>query len=156
MTDRMRPATSDLRRWPSDPSLLVDTTRCPACFAPLFRSQCDECGLRLDLPGAAELLAAGVRVRDAEAERQQLILRDGVEVRWLSRDGRPAGTTSLLPDALKACDLSAGTYVWVGCEHAAARDIRRHMRAQPGLTRRDWLVAAYWRRGVAGEIDEHE
>lgn len=73
MTDRMRPATSDLRRWPSDPSLLVDTTRCPACFAPLFRSQCDECGLRLDLPGAAELLAAGVRVRDAEAERQQLI-----------------------------------------------------------------------------------
>lgn len=73
MTDRMRPATSDLRRWPTDPSLLVDTTRCPACFAPLFRPQCDECGLRLDLPGAAELLAAGVRVRDAEAERQQLI-----------------------------------------------------------------------------------
>ncbi|MEI5583006.1 MULTISPECIES: SCO7613 C-terminal domain-containing membrane protein [unclassified Agromyces] len=73
MTDRMRPATSDLRRWPSDPALLVDTTRCPACFAPLLRSQCDECGLRLDLPGATELLAAGARVRDAEAERQQLI-----------------------------------------------------------------------------------
>lgn len=73
MTDRMRPATSDVRRWPSDPSLLVDTTRCPACFAPLLRSQCDECGLQLDLPGAEELLAAGVRVRDAEADRQQLI-----------------------------------------------------------------------------------
>lgn len=92
MTDRMRPATSDLRRWPSDPSLLVDTTRCPACFAPLFRSQCDECGLRLDLPGAAELLAAGVRVRDAEAERQQLIT--GMRARQASA-AEPWGPASI-------------------------------------------------------------
>ena len=113
MTDRMRPATSDLRRWPSDPSLLVDTTRCPACFAPLLRSQCDECGLRLDLPGAAGLLAAGARVRDAEAERQQLIT--GLRARQAAEaDAGPWGAASvpqaasLAPDATSAPPTAPG------------------------------------------------
>lgn len=73
MTDPTRPEASQLRRWPSDPALLVDTTRCPACFAQLHRTVCDTCGLRLDVPAAAGLLAAGTRVRDAENARQSLI-----------------------------------------------------------------------------------
>ncbi|HEU4756429.1 MAG TPA: hypothetical protein VFS72_07195, partial [Agromyces sp.] len=75
MTDPTHPAASDLRRWPSDPALLVDTSRCPACFSPLHRAVCDVCGLRLDGPAASSLLAAGSRVRDAEAERQGIITR---------------------------------------------------------------------------------
>jgi hypothetical protein len=79
MTDPTHPAASDLRRWPSDPALLVDTSRCPACFSPLHRAACDVCGLRLDVPAASMLLAAGSRVRDAEADRQGLITRMRVE-----------------------------------------------------------------------------
>ncbi|MCP2367742.1 hypothetical protein BCL57_001901 [Agromyces flavus] len=73
MTDQSPPSAPDLRRWPSDPAHLVDATLCPACFSPLHRVGCDVCGLRLDVPAAAELFAAGVRVRDAERERQAVI-----------------------------------------------------------------------------------
>lgn len=79
MTDPTHPAASDLRRWPSDPALLVDTSRCPACFSPLHRAVCDVCGLRLDVPAASTLLAAGSRVRDAEAQRQGIITRMRLE-----------------------------------------------------------------------------
>lgn len=79
MTDPTHPAASDLRRWPTDPALLVDTSRCPACFSPLRRAECDVCGLRLDVPAASLLLTAGARVRDAEAERQGVIDRMRLE-----------------------------------------------------------------------------
>ncbi|GAA4055321.1 hypothetical protein GCM10022282_15540 [Agromyces indicus] len=75
MPHQTHPAASDVRRWPSDPAMLVDTTRCPSCFSQLFRTVCDTCGLRLDVPLAAEALAAGARVRDAEAERQVVLSR---------------------------------------------------------------------------------
>ncbi|GAA2024862.1 hypothetical protein GCM10009819_04790 [Agromyces tropicus] len=75
MTEPTPPAASELRRWPSHPDLLVDTGRCPACFTPLQGPVCGACGLRLDVPEAAELLAAGARVRDAETARQALITR---------------------------------------------------------------------------------
>ncbi|MFE5671855.1 SCO7613 C-terminal domain-containing membrane protein [Agromyces sp. NPDC056523] len=75
MTDVPPLAAPDLRRWPSDPAQFVDATRCPACFTPLRRAGCDACGLRLDVPAAAELFAAGLRVRDAERDRQAVIGR---------------------------------------------------------------------------------
>ncbi|MBM7504964.1 SCO7613 C-terminal domain-containing membrane protein [Agromyces aurantiacus] len=75
MSDPTRGAEPGPRHWPADPDQLVDTTRCPACFAPLSRASCDVCGLRLDVAAADSLLAAGARVRDAELERQALIAR---------------------------------------------------------------------------------
>ncbi|RXZ43639.1 hypothetical protein, partial [Agromyces binzhouensis] len=75
MTDSTRPAAPDLRRWPSDPAQFADTTLCPACFSRLLGVTCDVCGLRLDVAAATDLLAAGVRVRDAEADRQSIITR---------------------------------------------------------------------------------
>ncbi|WP_353814255.1 SCO7613 C-terminal domain-containing membrane protein [Agromyces sp. SYSU T00266] len=75
MTDPSRPAASGLRRWPTDPAQLTDTTLCPACFSRLYRAACDVCGLRLDVAAANDLLVAGARVRDAEADRQAIITR---------------------------------------------------------------------------------
>lgn len=76
MTDRFpRADARDLRRWPSDPAHLIDTTRCPACFSPLYSTRCFECGLDLGVPESAELLAASTRVYDEEGRRQQLISR---------------------------------------------------------------------------------
>ncbi|GAA1057100.1 hypothetical protein GCM10017608_08840 [Agromyces luteolus] len=75
MTDPSRPAAPDLRRWPDDPARFADTTLCPACFSRLLGAACDVCGLRLDVAAASDLLAAGVRVREAEADRQSIITR---------------------------------------------------------------------------------
>ncbi|MRX45039.1 SCO7613 C-terminal domain-containing membrane protein [Agromyces kandeliae] len=75
MTDSTRPAAPDLRRWPGDPDQFADTTLCPACFSRLLGVTCGVCGLRLDVVAATDLLAAGMRVRDAEADRQSIITR---------------------------------------------------------------------------------
>ncbi|WP_400998939.1 SCO7613 C-terminal domain-containing membrane protein [Agromyces sp. GXQ0307] len=75
MTDPSRPLAPDLRRWPSDPAQFTDTTLCPGCFSRLLGAACGMCGLRLDVAAAADLLAAGVRVRDAESDRQSIITR---------------------------------------------------------------------------------
>jgi NADPH-dependent ferric siderophore reductase len=91
-----------------------------------------------------------------DAERQELSSKGAVDLRWLSRNGKPAGATTLLQDAVRGLDLAAGSFVWVGCEHAAAREIRRCLRKENGISRRDCLVAAYWRRGVSGEIVERD
>jgi hypothetical protein len=72
---RSSPFSRDLRRWPHDPAQLVDTRFCPACFSFLTGPACSVCGLDLAVPAAAELLAAGTRVRDAETERQAVITR---------------------------------------------------------------------------------
>lgn len=98
MTDPTHPAASDQPRWPSDPALLVDTTRCPACFSPLRRAACDVCGLRLDVPAAMELLAAGARVRDAEVDRQEIIIRmRGQQVLSEARSAPPAPSVPTVP-----------------------------------------------------------
>lgn len=88
-------------------------------------------------------------------EEQKLPLRPGIELRWLSREGRPAGSTSLLIDALRALDpaeWSRDPYVWAGCEHAAAKAIRSFLKTERHLPKERQLVAAYWRRGSAGDL----
>ncbi|WP_353828358.1 SCO7613 C-terminal domain-containing membrane protein [Agromyces sp. SYSU T0242] len=93
MTAPTHPA-DDLRRWPGDPALLIDTTRCPACFAALHRPACDVCGLRLDGADAADLLAAGMRVHDAEVGRQAVITRMRAAQDALAAASGPGPTAS--------------------------------------------------------------
>ncbi|MEF3403946.1 SCO7613 C-terminal domain-containing membrane protein [Agromyces sp. CCNWLW203] len=63
----------DVRRWPSGPLQLIDTTLCPSCFTTLQGAVCGTCGLDLSVPAAAELLNAGRAVHDREVDRQKLI-----------------------------------------------------------------------------------
>jgi NADPH-dependent ferric siderophore reductase len=108
-----------------------------------------------ELPPEAEATAF-VEIAD-EAEKQALSLRPGIDLRWLSRDGRPAGTTTLLEDAVRSVDRvwpEGDIHVWVGCEQAAARAIRGFVRKEMRLPRERHLVAAYWRRGQAGDVED--
>lgn len=90
-------------------------------------------------------------VADA-SEHQALPERPGVEVTWLHRDGAEAGTTTLLPDAVRALEWPAGRpYVWGGGESKTMTAIRRYVRDERGLDRAAVSLVAYWRH--AGSPD---
>lgn len=108
-----------------------------------------------ELPPHAEAKAF-VEIADA-SEMQDVPLRPGLELNWLSRGGAPAGTTTLLADRLRALDAGqwqGDTYLWVGCEHSAARAIRGLLKNELQLPKKRYLVAAYWRKGQSGEVED--
>jgi NADPH-dependent ferric siderophore reductase len=87
-------------------------------------------------------------VADA-SEHQQLPESPLVDVTWLHRDGAPAGTTSLLADAVRGMPWRGGSpYVWGGAESRAMTAIRRHVRGEIGLPREAVSLVAYWRHGA--------
>ena len=62
------------------------------------------------------------------------------------RRRRPAGTTTLLADAVRALPWPAGRpYVWGGGEPRTMTAIRRHVRHERGLERAAVSLVAYWR-----------
>ena len=108
-----------------------------------------------ELPPKARATAF-IEIAD-DAERQALPRRPGIDLTWLSREGRAAGTTTLLADSLRALDPAQwqdDVFVWAGCEHVAAKAIRRFVKKELGLARDRCLVAAYWRKGHSGEVAE--
>jgi NADPH-dependent ferric siderophore reductase len=71
----------------------------------------------------------------------------GVSVTWLPREGAPAGTTTLLLDAVRAAPWWEGTaFAWIAGEQSAVRDLRRHLVADRGLARDHISFTGYWKR----------
>ena len=86
---------------------------------------------------------------DGAADELALSTRTGIAVRWLHRNGRPAGTTDILPGAVASASLpndGSSIFVWAGCEMAAFRKIRQHLRMSRAVQRDDHLVVSYWTR----------
>ncbi|MGO1665169.1 SIP domain-containing protein [Candidatus Corynebacterium faecigallinarum] len=80
----------------------------------------------------------------------RLTLRElpGVRVSWLVRDGAPAGSTTLLLDAVKGSDWWDGAaFAWIAGESAAVKAIRRHLVEERGLAKQDVQFTGYWRCG---------
>ena len=121
MTDRLPHADArDLRRWPSDPAHLIDTTRCPACFSPLYSTRCLQCGLDLGVPDAVELLAASTRVYDDEGRRQQLITR--MREAQAAREAGRATTAAAVPTTIDGrARQRAADAVTAGSAHVRGR-----------------------------------
>lgn len=94
-----------------------------------------------------------VEVADA-GEEQALAAPQGIEIRWLHRNGAEAGTTTLLADAVKGVSFPRDgreIYAWAACEFDAFRAIRTYLRKEVRLARADHLVVSYWRRGRSEE-----
>jgi NADPH-dependent ferric siderophore reductase len=94
----------------------------------------------------------------SEDERQQLPESPSFEVTWLHRDGAPAGTTTLLADAVRAMPWPGGTpYVWGGGESRTMTQVRKYVRRSIGLDRAAVSLVAYWRHAAhAGDPDDEE
>lgn len=95
-------------------------------------------------------LRAQVFVEVAEpAHRQDLPVRDGITVTWLSRDGAPAGSTPLLFDAIRAAQWWDGSvFVWVAGEATSLTPIRRWLREDKNVPKDHLDVVGYWRRSA--------
>jgi NADPH-dependent ferric siderophore reductase len=111
------------------------------------------------LPAISRILAAadpatrGVALVEVAgpAEEQPVGHPEGVEVRWLHRDGTPPGESTLLADAVAALDRP-GTddlFAWVAAESGVVRTIRADLRGRWGLGRAQHHAIGYWRRGRA-------
>ena len=82
-----------------------------------------------------------------QSHRQQLTQPDGVQLTWLVRDGAPAGTTSLLHDAVRAAPWWEGrVFVWLAGESLTLAPIRRWLRHEKQLPKAQLDVTGYWRR----------
>jgi len=118
----------------------------------------DETGLPA-LLAIAESLPAGhpvvalAEIHD-DGERQPVDCAAALDLRWLARDGRPAGTTRVLADALAALPLPEGTVeVWGGGEALAMRDVREQLKAA-GVPRAAMDVLGYWKhRSTPEDVD---
>ena len=110
MTDRaLGDRVAGLRRWPTDPSQFVDTTRCPACFSTLASTRCDVCGLDVGVPAATELFRMSTGIYEHEQARQSFI--DGMRA---AQSAREAGATKPADAAAPASiPAAAGSYVSV-------------------------------------------
>ena len=121
--------------WERDPAadwslLVADDTGVPAALAILE-----------SLPAGHRAIAL-LEVAD-DRERQPIVTPADVEARWLSREGRPPGTTTLLPDAAREVDLPPGRgRVWGAGESRAMRRVRDHVRRGRGLENVN--VLGYW------------
>jgi NADPH-dependent ferric siderophore reductase len=118
----------------------------------------DETGLPA-LLAIAESLPAGhpvialAEVQD-DGERQAVECDAALDLRWISRDGRPAGTTTVLSDALAALDRPGGTVeVWGGGEALGMRRVRDLLK-DAGVPRSAMDVLGYWKhRSTPEDVD---
>ena len=112
----------------------------------------DETGLPA-LLAILETLPAGHRVTalaevSHDGERQAVESAADVDLRWLVRDGRPPGTTTVLADAVAELELPHGRgRVWGGGEAMAMRAVRDRVR-KPG---RGLQVIGYWKHDKTPE-----
>ncbi|MCW4465678.1 siderophore-interacting protein [Glutamicibacter sp. MNS18] len=99
---------------------------------------------------------AFIEVQDAQDEIELSSPAD-LQVSWLHRGSRPAGTTNLLDTAVRSLDLPEGEgFIWVAGESISIKPLRRYLKNELGLERDNWDVDGYWRRGQADHDHHHD
>lgn len=107
-----------------------------------------------ELPEGARVLAI-VEV-DNPAEEQRFETRADLTLTYLHRNGAPAGTTTLLHDAVVAAQFPQGdAYAYIAGESQMSKAVRAHLTEQRGFNP-EWVKAAgYWLLGVADAHEPH-
>ncbi|WP_116997142.1 siderophore-interacting protein [Desertimonas flava] len=89
-----------------------------------------------------------------DADRLALPESPDIHVTWLIRGDAPAGTTTLLIDAVRALDLPDGkVYAWGGAESRTMTQIRKYLRRERGFERTQVCMVGYWRHASTSDAD---
>ncbi|RDI50180.1 siderophore-interacting protein [Nocardia mexicana] len=99
---------------------------------------------------------AFIEVADA-AEEILLDPPSGIEVRWVHRGSAEPGTGDAFEKAVRTVKAPEGEriYVWMAGEAGWLRPLRKWVRTELGVGPKDYLIAGYWKRGVA-DFDREE
>jgi NADPH-dependent ferric siderophore reductase len=102
------------------------------------------------LPATA---AADVHIEVADAADEMAFDSPAkITVTWHHRRS-PDAFGAELDDAARAAEIPAGTRIWVACEAAAMRGIRRYFTRERGLPLSSLVTRGYWRLGEANHPD---
>lgn len=86
-----------------------------------------------------------------EADRQEIEVPGGVDVRWIVNENNEQENT-ILADAIRDLEWLPGTpYPWFAGEFNTMRLVRRYFRDEKGIDKRAMYVSSYWK---IGETDE--
>jgi NADPH-dependent ferric siderophore reductase len=87
-----------------------------------------------------------IEVPDA-ADVQQLQAPPGFAIQWVVNPA-PGASDAPLRDAVAALAWPPGRVsVWAACEFSGMRALRRHLREERGLDRRQFYISSYWKLG---------
>lgn len=107
------------------------------------------------LPGIAEMAAAlsasshGVAIIEVNDPNERQPIPGRLDVRWLFRDGEPAGTTTLLDESLRDLSLpEADRHAFAFGESRVVRRLRDALQAR-GLAAAEVTAKGYWNLGRA-------
>lgn len=102
------------------------------------------------LPASA---AADVHIEVADADDEITFeSKAKTKVTWHHRED-PKAFGAELDAAARAAQVGDGTRIWVACEAAAMRGIRRYFRNEKGLPLSSLTTRGYWRAGEANHPD---
>jgi NADPH-dependent ferric siderophore reductase len=105
-----------------------------------------------ELPAGSKIVAI-IEVADA-AEEQRFETAADLSLTYVRRNGRAAGATNLILDAIKALTFPAGdAYAYVAGESSMSKAVRAHLTDERGFNPEYVKAAGYWLLGVA---DAHE
>ncbi|MET3927962.1 siderophore-interacting protein [Devosia sp. 2618] len=107
-----------------------------------------------ELPAGSKIVAV-IEVADA-AEEQTFETSADVSLTYVYRDGQPAGSTSLILDAIKAASFPDGVaYAYVAGESAMSKAVRAHLTDERGFNPEYVKAAGYWLLGTADAHEPH-
>jgi NADPH-dependent ferric siderophore reductase len=104
------------------------------------------------LEALPDTAAADVHIEvDGPDDELELTAPAKTTITWHQR--RPGAYGSELAAAARAASIPDGARVWVACEAAAMRDIRRHFLAERRLPAASLVTRGYWRVGEQNHPD---
>lgn len=107
-----------------------------------------------ELPEGAKVIAV-VEVA-GKAEEQRFDTRADLNLIYVHRNGTPAGTTTLVLDAIRALTFPQGiAYSYIAGEVTMAKSVRAHLTDERGFAPEYVKAAGYWRLGVADAHEDH-